>query len=144
MKSFRDLLSIPRRPKPSSQVPSKDSQNHDAQPTKTWTYRIQGVPLKWGQSELEQFLGATGNSSARLEVKSLVADVQGNRQTATVDCPRGVKFPPTISASLEPSSTPGSNLAILTCDSHFHGLTALFCPPKEDHLVEYVSSPPDV
>lgn len=142
MQHFRDLLSIPRKRKFASQLPSKDSQNHDAQPTKTWTYRIRGIPLKWGQSELEQFLGTTGNSSERLEVKSLVADVQGNRQTATVDCPRGVELPPTIRGTLEASSTPGSSLAVLTCDSHFHGLTALCCPPEEDHLVEYISLPP--
>lgn len=119
-------------------IVNKDHASNDTQTEKTFTYRVRGVPLEWSRIELEQFLATYGEPSAEgVEVKSLAVDIDGKRQIATVDCPRKLQLPPTISGTLEASS--GSSPATLGCDRHFHGLTTLFCPPEKDHLVEYFS-----
>lgn len=104
-----------------------------------WTYRVNGIPLNWDKSDLYAFLINDTNFKLQelgFEVQSLAPNPRNEYQTATVDSLDGTALPPSIRGRPETIPASDDGIVRLQCDDDFRGLTALYCPPKEQTLVE--------
>lgn len=100
-----------------------------SKPRTDTVYRIRGIPSAWNEERLLSCLAAKFEAS-EFAVGSLAVEYHGKSKTATVDCRRGTPLPRKLHLSREGES------ASVTADSGFHGVTTLYCPPKEDHKVK--------
>ena len=103
------------------------------------TFRVRGVPRDWNADRLASFL--TESFASAPTIVSLAVEVQGGVQSATVcfqtlpdvlrmpGCAKSIRLP---GSSKEEASPP----TYLQVDDGFHGITTLFIPPENDHLLE--------
>lgn len=101
--------------------------------------RVRGVPLSWDKAQLKSFL--TQSDTATTGIGSLAVDIDGDYQCATLtfhDVPTTLKrLEPARRCHLDlPSPTDDVDSECLTFDVEFHGITTLFAPPEDEHLVE--------
>lgn len=94
------------------------------------SYRVRGVPLKWGSLELHSFLDDRGDFPG-LSIKSLALEFHGKWRTATITYNTPSSEETTTWFIPLPALIGGG----LTFDSEFFGLTTLYCPPT-GHEVE--------
>lgn len=110
--------------------------------SKELTFRIRGIHQDWDVKRLTSFL--VDHFDSVPTVTSLAGEIQGGVQTATVffkATPNTRRIPVSGKSILLPESPneEASRNAYLEPDTDFHGITTLFIPPEDDHLVEYVS-----
>ncbi|KJZ69702.1 hypothetical protein HIM_10908 [Hirsutella minnesotensis 3608] len=97
------------------------------------TFRVRGVPREWDSARLRSFLE---DRDPHLTVKSLAREIHCRSSSGTVAC-RGT--PAAISIPLDLTNSPEARLYVLTLDDDFVGMTTLFAPPDEDHMIDVVA-----
>lgn len=95
-------------------------------------YRIRRVPTEWSEGDLraslkEQFRGSS------FTIGSLAVEYHERSKTATVNCRKGTALPLSLRLRITGADTEAVDVGV---DSDFHGITTLYAPPSEDHLVE--------
>lgn len=108
--------------------------------TKRKTFRVHEVPSEWDKARLSSWLRKVqGIGLPDLQVRSLAPEHHGRHQTATVDAFNGAALPQSIEGRPDAADAAKRERIELQTDTDFNGVTTLFMPPKDDHLVEYVA-----
>jgi hypothetical protein len=115
-----------------STVESKSEKK--ASPKEKTTFRVTGIPASWDRQQIRSFL-QTQESTTEVSIESLASEEHGGLQVATVT------FGNTLlqhgpSWSIPIPSEPDNRKQYLTIDKDFHGMTALYTPPLQDHKIE--------
>lgn len=98
------------------------------------TFRVTGIPIDWDRQQLQSFLETQG-SVVGSSIESLTSEDHGGPQVATATFEDILNQHDRSWSILMPA---GSNhrKQYLTIDEEFHGMTALYTPPLQDHKIE--------
>lgn len=95
-------------------------------------YRLRGVPGNWDEHDLQTSLNDQFEGS-NFTVGSLSIEHHERSKTATVNCPKGTALPQSLSLRNKASE---DMAVIVKADTNFHGITTLYAPPPEEHMIE--------
>jgi hypothetical protein len=112
----------------------KSQRDEKASTKEKTTFRVTGIPTSWDRQQIHSFLQNQG-SMTDIFIESLASEEHGGLQVATVT------FENTLlqhgpSRSIPIPSESNSRKLYLTVDKDFHGITALYVPPVQDHKIE--------
>lgn len=97
-------------------------------------YRFSKIPRSWNKAYLKTILDAQFKDSDFV-VGSLAIEHHERSQTATVNCRQGTALPSDLILADLSGKYPNISLK---ADTDFDGLTTLYAPSPEEHLVESV------
>lgn len=115
-----------------SKVNSKGEKN---KAIKQRTFRIIGIPIDWDRQQLQSFL-ENQESITSASIESLALEDHGGPQVATATF-EGILRQNGRSWSILMPAISSNRKQYLAIDEDFHGMTALYTPPLQDHKIEY-------
>ncbi|UKZ66701.1 uncharacterized protein TrAtP1_007872 [Trichoderma atroviride] len=98
------------------------------------TFRVTGVPIDWDRQELQSFLENQGSVTGA-SIESLASEDHGGPQVATATF-EDILHQYDRSWSILMPAVSNNRKQYLTIDEEFHGMTALYTPPLQDHKIE--------
>lgn len=115
-----------------STVESKSEKR--ATPKEKTTFRVTGIPATWDRQQLQSFLKDQG-SITDISIESLASEEHSVSQVATVTSGDAL-LQHGRSRSIPILSESNNRKQYLTIGKDFHGMTALYMPPLQDHQIE--------
>ncbi|EHK49999.1 hypothetical protein TRIATDRAFT_261370 [Trichoderma atroviride IMI 206040] len=101
------------------------------------TFRVTGVPIDWDRQELQSFLENQGSVTGA-SIESLASEDHGGPQVATATF-EDILHQYDRSWSILMPAVSNNRKQYLTIDEEFHGMTALYTPPLQDHKIDIIA-----
>ncbi|KAL7900031.1 hypothetical protein HDV63DRAFT_370169 [Trichoderma sp. SZMC 28014] len=101
------------------------------------TFRITGIPIDWDHSQLQSFL-ENQETITSASIESLALEDHGGPQVATATFEGLLRQNDRSWSILMPASS-NNRKQYLAIDEDFHGMTALYTPPLQDHKIDIIA-----